>query len=234
MKRSLFVFLLLSLIFANQTFASDTTYRKKPLYISVIAGYTSNRMFGTMMDHYNGFNYQFNIKNARQENGDGWALGVNLQKQISKVIYFKTGLTYMQKQVNPLENSFMKYKDSLKTGYLSIPALVGFTDALNKNKTIFLSLELGLSGDFRLIDHSHAAIDVAGFETNFATLSLQTGCGLTFRMPSGGCLDLHYSYLVNMTEAYKETLYWGGNPIYRDFSYKYQTQFFSLGLRWPI
>jgi len=199
------------------------------------AGYTINKAFGSVMDNEREFNAMFRITNARQKNWGGFELRAAFQKEISRLFYFKTGLGYLQKQVNPEEGGFMLYKDSLKTGYLSIPVLAGVVMPLNTSQTILFSLEGGAYSDFRLIDKTTSAIDLAGFSTSSVALGLQGGCELTFDLRGGSTAFIQYSYKVDMTDAYKETLYWGApGELYRTLSLKYRTQVISLGWKWEL
>jgi hypothetical protein len=117
-----------------------------------------------------------------------------------------TGLGYLQKQVNPEEGGSMLYKDSLKTGYLSLPVLAGVVVPVNTARTILFSVEGGAYSDFKLIDKTTHGIDRAGFSTSSAVLGLQGGCELIFDLPASSRAFIQYSYKVDMTDAYKETL----------------------------
>ena len=154
--------LLLCLCNIHQCLASDTTYRKKPVYFSISVGYTANKAFGSLPDMVSTFNEQYGITDARQKNGGGFGFTFALQKQFSEYFYYQTGLGYIQKQVNPEEGGYMLYKDSLKTGYLVIPLLFGVSSPLNTAKTIFLSMEAGPSANVKLINKTTYGQDRAG------------------------------------------------------------------------
>jgi hypothetical protein len=229
------IFLFLSLFSIGHVSASDTTYHKKPLYFSISAGYSFNRAGGSLVEMVQQLNVQFGIRNAKQKDGNGFALTLGLQKQLGEFIYFKTGLGYIQKKVNPEEGSFPLYKDSLKTSYLSIPLMVGIDPAIDARKTIFLSLEAGLSGNLKMIDKSYSGPDRVGFKTNPGTLGFNAGGGLTLVASPTVNFMVRYDYMVDITNAYDETLYWGApNEVYRTRSYKYKTSNFSIGLQWLL
>lgn len=218
-----------------RSFASDTTYRKHPWLMFGSAGYTINKAFGGVMDNEAEFNAMSGIRNAKQKDWGGFELRAGFQSQISSLVYFKTGLGYLQKQVNPEEGGFMLYKDSLKTGYLSFPILFGVIIPVNPAKTILFSVEGGASADFKLIDKTTSGIDRADFSTSSAVVDLQGGCGLIFNPIAGSRAFIQYTYRVDMTDAYKETLYWGApNEPYRTLSLKYRTQVISLGWIWDL
>jgi hypothetical protein len=234
MKQTILVLMLLA---AQSSFAEDSTHvhKRKPLFLSITAGYTSTRAGGSLVSMVQEFNQQFNIHNAYQKNGGGIALSVLLQKQFSGIVYYKTGLSYIQKHVYPEGNSYPLYKDSLNTGYLSVPLLFGAMQPLNRAKTIWVSIEAGPVGGFKIVDKTYKAPDRAGYKTMPVVLSGCGGAGLTFGSQYATRLQLHYSYTADFTNAIDETLYWGGtNEPYRTRSYKYKTQSFSIGLLLPL
>lgn len=219
----------------GQSFAQDSVSHKNPWLISGSAGYTINKGFGSLLDKDKEFNAMFGIKDATQKNWGGFELKVGLQKQLNQYVYFKTGLSYLQKQVNPEEGGYNLYKDSLKTGYLTIPFLGGIIVPVNPARTILFSLEGGASANFRLIDNTKHAIDEVSFSTSSVTLALQGGCGLTIDLHSGSRAFVQYSYMVDLTDAYGITLYWGApGQTYRSFDMKFRTQVISLGWQWQL
>src|SRR5437868_11082213 len=79
------ILVLFSLLVAVNTFANDTTGRK-PLYLSISAGFTDNKVYGSMVDR----NEQFD-KTVTQENTGGFAVSFHLKKMMGDFFYFKTG-----------------------------------------------------------------------------------------------------------------------------------------------
>lgn len=203
--------------------------------MSIRGGYTSNKAFGSLVNLVQNYDNQFGVRGARQKDGSGFALGVNFQQMLSEPGYLKFGLNYLQKQVNPEEGSYPLYKDSLKTGYLSLPLLIGIMEPLNLKKTIFLSAEAGPSGNFKLIDKSWSGPDRVSFRTSAIVLGFQAGAGITLVAPSGVRWLFQYSYMRDITKAYTESLYIGTptNPT-QTFEYKFSTQIFSIELQWPL
>jgi len=233
--RPIYLYLVLFVFGIGQTLAQDTTHRKKNWYITVSAGYASNRAGGSLVDMVQGLNQQYGYKNATQKNGGGYEINVHLQTQISDLVYFKTGLGFIQKQVNPEENSYPLYKDSLKTGYLSIPVLFGVGIPLNQSRTFQLLLEAGPSGNIKLIDKSYHGPDRAGFKTFPLVLGAQAGGGIIFKLTSSVRMQLMYTYRQDITIAYNESLYWGSptEPI-RTRSYIFKTNSIAVGLQWRL
>jgi|GEM_PF-1724514 len=221
----------------TQTRAQINPNINHPWYITINAGYTINRAGGSLFNLVQDLDRQYGIKNATQKNGGGFEVNVHFQRQIFDLAYIKTGLGYIQKQVNPEENSYPLYKDSLKTGYLSIPVLFGVGVPLNESKTFRLMAEVGPTGNVKLIDKSYHGPDRAGFKTYPVVLGLQAGAGIAFKLQSSVHMQLLYTYRQDITHAYDESLYWGGvgssEPI-RTRSYIFKTSSFSVGLQWPL
>jgi opacity protein-like surface antigen len=227
--------LILIIFTVSQTRAGDTTSPKKPWYISVGGGYTSSRAGGSLVKMVDEFNQQFGIKKMIQKDGGGFEINVGLQKRFSDQAYFKTGLGYIQKKVNPEENSYPLYKDSLKTGYLSLPFLFGVDVPLNRSKTIALFFDAGPYVNFKIIDKTTHGQDRAGFKTFPVVVGARGSAGVSFVVSPSVKLQLQYTYSADITNTYNETLYWGGtNEPYRTRSYKYMTHSFSLGFQWPL
>jgi hypothetical protein len=230
------VFLSLAVCLAiHSCYAADTTYRKKPWFMSFSVGYTSSHAGGSLVDMVQQLDGQFGARNPYQKNGGGFAIDVLFQKQFTPVGYYKIGLGYIQKHVYPEENSYPLYKDSLNTGYLAIPFLFGFTEPLNKSRSIWFSLEGGPTGSIAIVNQTYRAPDRVDYKTLPVVLGFRGGASISFGLPKDMRLVMSYSYSVDITNAINETLYWGApNEIYRTRSYKYQVQAFSLGFQWPL
>jgi hypothetical protein len=221
------ILVLFSLLAAFNTFATDTTITRKPLFLSISAGFTSNKVYGSMVDR----NEQFD-KTVTQENTGGFAVNFHLKKMMSDFLYFKTGINYILKQVDPEQNSGTVYKDRLKTHYLSVPILFGLNFRPAESK-FNASVELGASADFKLIDKTYIAPDRKSVKTNFASLALNPGATLSYAASHKVSLLLQYSYLHSITNNCVEHLYWGSTaePI-KKFVYKYNTQMVTFGIQW--
>ena len=222
------ILVLFFLISAFNTFAADTTIRRNPVFLSISAGFTSNKVYGSMVER----NEQFD-KTVQQKNTGGYAINFHLKKVMSKYLYFKTGLNYIKKQVDPQQNSGVVYKDRLNTHYLSLPVIFGMhVLPLDKSKFNF-SIEFGSSADFRLADKSYFGPDRKSGETNFVSLALNPGACLSYAVGHKASLVLQYTYLHSITNSYVEHLYWGSytEPI-KKFIYKYNTQMVTLGVQW--
>jgi len=70
-------------------------------------------------------NNQFNDDNIQMRNKTGFLFPFQLEKPVTDYFFIRGGIGYVQKQVNPMENSYSIFWDKLKTGYLSIPVLAG-------------------------------------------------------------------------------------------------------------
>ena len=235
MKAITFCFCLFCLLITHFAFAGDTTYRKKPLFLSVNAGYTSTHASGSLVSMVQSLNHEFGINNAYQKNGGGFAVSVLLQKQFSNLAYYTTGLGYIQKHVFPEGNSYPLYKDSLNTGYLAVPFLFGLAMPLDRSQSVCLTIEAGPVGDIAIVDNTYKAPDRVGYKTLPLVLGASGGAGISFGSPGGMRLTIHYSYSADITNAVNETLYWGApNEMYRTRSYKYDVQSFTIGFQWPL
>ena len=176
-------------------------------------------------------NEQFD-KTVTQENTGGFAINFHLKKMVSDFLYFKTGLNYILKQVDPQQNSGVVYKDRLKTHYLSLPILFGL-NFRPVNSKFNASVELGPSADFKLVDKTYVGPDRKSVKTNFASLAITPGATLSSAASPTVNLVLQYSYLHSITNNCVEHLYWGSTaePI-KKFVYKYNTQMVTFGIQW--
>src|ERR1044072_717782 len=181
------ILILFAVLATINTFANDTT-RRKPLYLSISAGLTSSKVYGSMVDR----NEQYD-NTVTQENGGGFAITFHLKKTIGDFFYFKTGLNYLLKQVDPQQNSGVVYKDHLKTHYLSLPILFGL-NFLPAESKFNASVELGPSADFKIIDKTYIAPDRKSVKVNFASLALNPGATISYAASPKVSMQLQYSY----------------------------------------
>jgi hypothetical protein len=232
--KSACLFILLISISSIHLFASDTTYRKNPWHMSIAMGPNYNSVGGSMVDFDKTFNDMAHVT-AEQKNTVGWFINYSVQKNFADAFYVKSGLSFIHKQVNPQENTDVVYRDSMNTGYLSIPALIGISAPLNLKKTIGFFAETGLAGNLKITDHSYHPPDRIGFETLPVVLSFQFSAGFTFGVWENASFILQYGYSADLTNAYKETRYFGAPqmPIYVGY-YKYFTNSVSLGVQWGL
>jgi hypothetical protein len=235
MNRVTLCLFLFCMLVTHFSFAGDTTSPKKPLFLSVSAGYASTHAAGSLVDMVQSLDRQYGIRNAYQKNGGGFAIDVLVQKQFLNLVYYKTGLGYIQKHVFPEGNSYPLYKDSLNTGYLTVPFLFGLAMPLNRSRSIYLSIDAGPVGNIAIVDDSYKAPDRVGYKTMLMVLGVSGGAGISFGLPGEMRLMIHYSYSADITNSVNETLYWGApNEMYRTRSYKYDVQSFSIGFVWPL
>lgn len=222
------ILVLFSLLFTFNIFAADTTITRNPVFFSISVGFTSNHVYGSMVDK----NEQFD-KNVQQKNTGGYAINFHIKKVMTDHLYFKTGLNYIKKQVDPQINTSNVYKDRLNTHYLSLPFIFGMhVLPVDKSKFNF-SIEFGPSADFKLADKSYFGPDRKSGETNFISLALNPGVCFSYAVGQKANLVLQYTYLRSITNSYVEQLYWGSytEPV-KKFVYKYNTQMVTLGVQW--
>ncbi len=80
MNKKTVLFLLIFCSFSIEIFASDTTHRKKPFFILLSAGYASNTVYGSMVDHNHKYDDIVNMKNKA-----GFLINVNAIKPLSGI-----------------------------------------------------------------------------------------------------------------------------------------------------
>ena len=228
-------FIFLAFLSSQSVFASDTTYRRSPWQMAISFGLSSNRANGSMADFTQTYNHEFNIRDAEQKDGGGFLFNVTVQREFANYFYVKSGLGLIQKNVNPEEKSYPLYKDSLNTGYIFIPVLIGARTALNPKKTIGVFFETGVAGNFKILDKSYCGPDRVAFKINPFVLSFQASGGFNFALGDKANLILQYTYSADLTNAYMETLYLGAtNLTYYVGNYKWLTNSLSLGIQWPL
>jgi hypothetical protein len=224
--------LIVSILFSGDLAAQKNDFAKSQTFLSITAGYASSHVFGTMPQKDLQYDAPLGGK-LHMENGSGFTFGIIAQRNLSDYFYLRSGLQYIQRQVDPEEKTIVFYKDSLKTGYLSLPILFGI-NVWPQGHPVNLSFEFGPVANFRLSDRTKIGPDRVAFKTSFASLSLCPGATLSFSSTSGQMLLLHYSYMFDITNAYVEYLYWNSSDPRRPFTYKYGTSIFSFAYQWTI
>ena len=234
MRLKIVSFILLIYSF-NNSFASDSTHHKYPWQLSIMLGFNSNTVTGSMVDFTNNSNHIEGITDAIQTNKGGYLYNISIQKNISEYFYLKTGIGYSHKQVYPENNTNHLYRDSLNTNYFNIPFIIGSSIPLDKKQTFHLFFETGLSSDIKNSDKSSTVPDRASFETLPFYLNFLVSGGADFSINSKAAIVLQYQYTVGLTGAYKEELYYGApnEPIFTGY-YKYLTNSISLGIKLKI
>lgn len=214
---------------STKVFASDTTSLKKPIFLSVSVGYVKNNVYGSRVDKN-----KESDEAIQQENNKSYAVNFQLQKQFTSELYLRTGISFIKKQVDPQENTNVYYRDRLKTYYLSVPLTAGVNVPLTGNEKLGLGLEFGPAVNLRLSDKSYVGPDRVSSNTSFATLSLNPGASLDYKLSTNTKLTLGYTYMLDITDAYIERVYWNNHYPRRKFAYKNKTQMLSLGLQWAV
>jgi hypothetical protein len=219
----------------NYSFASDSTYKKYPWQLSVMLGYNSNTVTGSMVDFTNHSNGIEGLSDAIQTNKGGYSCNISLQKNISEYFYFKTGLGFSHKQVYPENNTNHIYRDSLNTNYFNIPLVFGSSISLNNKQTVHIYFETGFSADIKISDKSSMGPDRASFETLPSYINFQASGGADISVSKNVAVVLQYQYTLGLSNAYKEELYYGATnqPIFTGY-YKYLTNSISIGIKWKI
>jgi hypothetical protein len=172
-------------------------------------------------------------QNVKMETRGGYFFAFDLEKHLTKLIYLKTGVGFIQKEVNPMVNTYAVYKDKLKTGYIGIPIELG-VNLLPPGKFLNLDLTIGTSTNLRVVDKSYTGPDRVGFKTSSLTEAVSAGFRLSFSENSTVGSFLQYNYTHDITNSYIETLYWSSAEPNRKFYYNYKTQMFSIGFLWKI
>jgi hypothetical protein len=234
MRQKIICLVFLSYLF-NQSFASDSTFKKYPWQLSLMIGYNSNKVTGSMVDFTNKFNHIDGLSDAKQTNQGGYLFNISFQKNISQYIYLKSGLGFIHRQVYPQNNTNNVYRDSLNTDYLNIPLIIGSSFSLNDKKTIHLFVESGISCDFKISDNSPKAPDRWGFQVMSLLVNFQISGGIDLKVGNSTSIVLQYGYSLGLTNAYKEELYYGApnEPIFTGY-YKYSTNSLSIGMKWEL
>lgn len=219
----------------NQSFASDSTFKKYPWQLSVMIGFNSNTVAGSMVDFTNKFNHIDGLSDAKQTNQGGYLFNISLQKNICEYIYLKSGVGFVHKQVYPENNTYILYRDSLNTDYLNIPLIVGSSFSVDNKQAIHLFLETGISGDVKISDNSPKAPDRMSFSTLPFVVNFQISGGVDYSMSNKVSVVLQYEYILGLSGAYKEQLYYGAPdlPIFTGY-YKYVTHSLSMGIQWKL
>jgi hypothetical protein len=181
-----------------------------------------------MVDRNNEFG-----QNVKMENRGGYFFAVNLEKHLTKLVYLKTGLGFIQKQVNPMVNTYAVYKDKLRTAYIGIPIELG-VNFLPSGRFWNLDLTIGTNTNLRAVDKSYSGPDRVAFKTSSLTESISGGFRLSFSEKSAVRSFLQYNYTQDITNSYIETLYWSSAEPDKKFYYKYKTQMLSIGFLWKI
>jgi len=198
-------------------------------------GFNYNKVGGSMPDFIEKFSREFRTPMPKQSDGGGIQVGVVVQKDMSEWLYLKSGFGLVHKKVNPEEQAYPLYKDSLNSWYISIPLLIGVQTSLDAKKTIDAFFETGILGNFAIGDKSYKAPDRVAFSHSGAVATYQVSAGFSFIVAPNASLVLQYAYSLDISPAYRETLYLGAtNQTYFYGDYKYHTSSLSLGLKLGI
>ena len=215
----------------NRAMPGDTTAPGRSWYFSLSAGFTSNTVFGSEVDQIKTLSPRY--MEPQQKNRGGVTFDVGFQKYVSSMVYLRLGLGYMWKQVNPQENSYVLYKDSLKTGYLTVPFIWGISQPVNPSHSLLVMLEAGPVGCLKLVDKTTTGQDREGWQTFAGVADIVAGGGIALVAP-GVRVALLYHYQRDLTDAYHEILYWGGNPLIKTNVYRYSSHVVSIGFQWAM
>jgi hypothetical protein len=233
--RSIIIISVLFLYSFNQSFASDSTFKKYPWQLSVMLGFNSSTVAGSMVDFTNNSNHIDGLSDAKQTNKGGYLANISLQKNISEYIYLKSGLGFVHKQVYPENNTYILYRDTLSTNYLSVPLIIGSSFPVDKKQAIRIFVETGISGDIKISDNSPKAPDRMSFSTLPFLVNFQISGGVNYSLSNKVSVILQYEYILGLSGAYKEQLYYGAPdlPIFTGY-YKYVTHSLSFGIKWKL
>jgi len=203
----------------------------KNTFVGIFGGYNHSSVGGTLVEKDRPFNASYRLS-GKQEGGDGFLVYAAMKHEFSNIVYFKYGLGYFQKQVNPEENSYELYKDKLKTGYIFLPVLAGLV--LSLNNAAGINIECGPAVNFKLVDKSSTGPDRVDFKTKPTVISAVAGAGISFHTNKKTIVSFNYQYVSDLTEAYVEYLYWSSAEPHKPFNYKYKTHTVTIGLQWEL
>lgn len=218
----------------EHTTAKISNKNKNSLLITIGAGYTLNNVTGSMVDHNQYWNDQARLGKLQMRNKGGFIISGMIQQYFPGNIYIKSGLSYIQRQIDPEYNSIDLYKDHLSTGYLSVPILIGISALPEETKSLNFSVEFGPSVNVRVIDNSRSGPDRSGFKTAATTISLCPGAELSYATDDALKIVLRYTYMFDLSNSYTESLYYGPTDPSHALYYKWRTSIFSLGLKWAL
>jgi hypothetical protein len=229
LRKPFFILVISSLSILSHAIASDPPIKKRPWLMYAGGGLTHNTVYGSMVKR----NIQFSDDDLKMTDKAGFLLSVQLEKQVSDLLFIRTGIGYIQKQVNPMQNAWAVYWDRLKTGYLSIPLLAGI-HFIPPDQRVNLAISAGPSFNFRITDNSYVGPDRVDFKTSLISTSINAGATLSCRLESKTRIVLQYNYAHDISNTYIETLWWSSAEPNKEFTYKYKTSSFSLGFQWPL
>jgi hypothetical protein len=212
--------------------AQDSTRQKTSWHMTGSLGFNMNHVRGSMQDYTEKWSAQFPNSTPEQKNGGGFQFATTVQKDVGNWLYLKSGFGLVQKNVNPEENTYILYKDSLNTGYIFIPVLIGAQTFLDSKRTISLFCETGILTNFAISDQTYSGPDRVDFSRSSVVATYQISAGIGYVVGSNATLILQYAYSMDVSPAYKETLYYGApNQKFLYGDYKYHTSSLSLGLK---
>lgn len=232
LKVSILFFLIFLLIYSTKAQDSKSLSEKRTTFAGIFVGYNQSTVGGTLVEKDRPFNSSYNVS-GKQVNGDGFLVYAVMQRQFTKSLYLKYGLGYIQKQINPEENSYELYKDSLKTGYIFLPVLAGF-NFIPFDKQMSINLECGPAVNIKVMDKSSTGPDRVDFKTKPIVISACFGAGISYWTNDKIRLSLNYQFITDLTEDYVEYLYWNSLEPRKALNYKFKTNVFTIGIQWQV
>ena len=212
--------------------AQDTISRNHPYFLSIGLAYATSKVFGSMTDH---ILESWNPAGGKlhMNNNGSFAIGVQLQNHLSDYVFIRSGLSYIQKQVQPEYETIVLYQDSLKTGYISVPVIAGANFFPVNNSVFNLGVECGFMFNFRASDKSKTSPASVGLQSH-STVSLCPGVVLTLAASPNQRFLFHYTYIYDLTNAYTETLWLSPFDPNHQYYYRYKTNLFSVEYQFAL
>jgi len=227
MKKNLSALLAILLIFCStESFTQETPRKKKSTFITVGIGSTFNRVGGTRLDGWERSASGFSGVEVGQWKNIGFAFNLDLQRQISRLWYLKSGLGYIKKRVIVgIDDPEIPGSDKIKRSYLTIPALIGMN--IKPEQSRFNAwMELGASIGFAFRNETDNISWIATAKEN--VMSLNAGTGIKYSIsPSMNCL-ISYNFIYDVSNAYEyPALYINDVKTY----YRFRSHALNLGIQ---
>lgn len=208
---------------------SDEISGKKPILITVSGGLNVNMVRGTM-DGYNrdAYNKDLDANSVKDHHRLSYAGQISIQEQFTKTYYFKTGLGFINKRLDPQAGlSAFPNPDKLDINYLQVPILFGQNMVPFDRSNFNFAFEVGPVANFKLSDNSFA-IAARQAQSKTFVLGLQAGADFSYHISQALRFNLHYTIMQDITSAQSQKVTVSGEE--KNNSYKFQNHLIQIGL----
>ncbi|QES87720.1 outer membrane beta-barrel protein [Rhizosphaericola mali] len=230
MKETLLCFCAIFLIaFSSKAQYSDDFYGKKPILVTISGGLNINMVRGKM-DDYNrdAYNADLDANTVKDHHRLSYAGQINIQKQFTKTYYFKTGLGFINKRLDPQAGlSAFANPDKLDINYLQVPVLFGQNMVPFDRSNFNFAFEVGPVANFKLSDNSFA-IAARQAQSKTFVFGLQAGADFSYHISHAVRFNLHYTIMQDLTSAQTQQI--SASNLTKPYSYKFQNHLIQVGL----